>query len=222
MIPLVMNQSNIVGLKVNAPESLSGFSVSLSACGTVKTAITNDKGEATFTFSSANVASVTTDKCGEYGTMIITDTSGIVRIKVLPCFRAVEEDVAFSNKDRMIFVTIPQKINTPSGGGGDSPDLSAYATKKELNEANTANKQYTDEKISDIGATIIAEQSVTVTGEDGEEKQLTVQQAVQNVVDMQTQVSQVVDHDVSWEVKDEDEDGQPDGGILYFKKGKKD
>ena len=223
MITLEIGESNKVGLKVSAPESLSGFSASLSACGTIKTAVTNDKGEACFVFSAGDVARVTIDRQGEYGTLTITDSDGTVRIKALPCFRAVEADSASTDKDRTIFVAVPKKVNTPSGGGGGSPiDLSAYATKHDLSEANTENKQYTDEKITEIGATIISEQSVTVTGEDGHEQTMTVQQAIQNVVNMQTQVSQVVEHNVSWEVKDEDKDGQPDGEILYLTSGKKD
>lgn len=221
MITLVIGQSNKVGLKVSAPEGLSGFSATLSACGTVKTAVTNDKGDASFVYSAADVAKVTTDKQGEYGTLIITDATGTTRIKALPCFMAVEEDNQSTDKDRTIFVSVPKKVNTPSGGGGSSVDPSVYATKQELSNAKEENKQYTDEKISDIGTTIISEQAVTVTGEDGQEQQMTVQQAMQNVVNMQSQVTQVVEHNVSWEVKDEDEDGQPDGEILYLTQGKK-
>lgn len=221
MITLVIGQSNRVGLKVSAPEGLAGFSASLAACGTIKTAVTNENGEATFLFSAANVANVTTDRQGEYGTLTIADVDGIVRIKALPCFVAVDDGKGITDKDRTIFVSVPKKVNTPSGGGGGAIDLSSYATKQDLTDAKTENKQYTDEKITDIGTTIISEQSVTVTGEDGQEQTMTVQQAMQNVVNMQSQVSQVVEHNVSWEVKDEDEDGQPDGEILYLTTGKK-
>lgn len=221
MITLVIGQVNKVGLKVSAPEGLSGFSATLSACGTVKTAVTNDNGDASFVYSAADVARVTTDKQGEYGTLIITDATGATRIKALPCFIAAEEDTHSTDKDRTIFVSVPKKVNTPSSGGGGSVDPSVYATKQELRAAKEENKQYTDGKISDIGTTIISEQSVTVTGEDGQEQQMTVKQAMQNVVNMQSQVTQVVEHNVSWEVKDEDEDGQPDGEILYLTQSKK-
>ena len=221
MITLVIGQVNKVGLKVSAPEWLSGFSATLSACGTVKTAVTNDNGDASFVYSAADVARVTTDKQGEYGTLIIKDATGATRIKSLPCFMAVGEDYHSTDKDRTIFVPVPKNVNTPSSGGGGSVDPSVYATKQELSAAKEENKQYTDDKISDIGTTIISEQSVTVTGEDGQEQQMTLQQAMQNVVNIQSQVTKVVEHNVSWEVKDEDEDGQPDGEILYLTQGKK-
>lgn len=222
MITLSKGKTNSVGLKVSAAESLSSFAASLAACGTYKTVVTDEKGEAVFVFSASQVESVTTDFKGEYGTLTITDEDGEVRIKALPCFRLVENDSGITDKDRTIYVSLPKKVKTATGGGGGGDiDLSAYATKKELNNAKAETKAYTDDKISDIGETIISEQQITVTGEDGAEQQMTVQDAVQSLVNMQTSVSQIVEHNVSWEVKDEDEDGQPDGEILYLTQGKK-
>lgn len=221
MITLSKGKINRVWLKVSAAESLSSFAASLAACGTYKTVVTDDKGEAVFVFSASQVESVTTDFKGEYGTLTITDEDGEVRIKALPCFRLIEDDSGITDKDRTIFVSLPKKVKTATGGGGGDIDLSAYATKKELNNAKAETKAYTDDKISDIGETIISEQQITVTGEDGAEQQMTVQDAVQSLVNMQTSVSQIVEHNVSWEVKDEDEDGQPDGEILYLTQGKK-
>lgn len=216
MIRLALGKNNRVGVRVSAPEMLSGFSVSLSACGTEKSSITNDKGYAWIDFSKDEVATVTTDMAGEYVTLTITDGSGVLRLKAMPCFRAIEDNGTITDKDRTIFVAVPKKINTPSSGSSGDTDLSSYATKQDLANSSNENKKYTDEKVSDIGDTIISEQQVTVAGEDGKPQQITVKQAVQNVVDMQTQVTHVLEHHVSWEVKDEDEDGQPDGEILYI------
>lgn len=219
MILLALGKDNKVGVKVSAPNGLSGFSISLFACGTKNSGITNDRGEVTFVFSADEVANVTRAQVGEYGTLTITDADGTLRLMAVPCFRAVENAISTTDRDRTLFLAVPKKVNMPSGGGGDI-DLSAYATKKDLKQSSAENKQYTDDKISDIGETIISEQMVTVSGEDGKPQQITVQQAVQNVVNMQTQVTNLVDHNVTWEVKDEDEDGQPDGEALYFYTGK--
>lgn len=219
MILLALGKDNKVGVKVSATDGLSGFSISLFACGTKKSGITNDQGEVSFVFSADEVVNVTRDHVGDYGTLIITDAEGTQRLKAIPCFRAVEDAFSTTDRDRTLFLTVTEPMNMPSGGGGDI-DLSAYATKKDLKQSSDENKQYTDDKISDIGETIISEQLVTVHGEDGAQRQITVQQAVQDVVDMQTQVTGLVRNNVSWEVKDEDEDGQPDGEALYFYKGK--
>lgn len=223
MITLSRGKTNRVGLKVSAVESLANFTASIAACGTYKTVVTDDRGEAVFVFSASEVESVTSALEGEYGTLTITDGDGEERIKAIPCFRLMENDIGITDRDRTIFVSLPKKVKTATagGGGGGDIDLSAYATKKELNNVKTETKSYTDEKVSHIGDTIISEQQITVTGEDGTEQRMTVQDAVQGLVKMQTSVSQIVEHNVSWEVKDEDEDGQPDGEILYLTKGKK-
>ena len=221
MIVLAKGRENIILLKVNAAENLNGFSAVLAACGTGRT-ITGLSGDSLqFVFSSQDVAKVTESQSGEYGTLTIYDEDGKSRIKARPQFRLVDiGDEVVPAADRTIFISLPKKIDMADGGGGgggSSQDLSNYATKTDLANAKSENKQYTDDKISDVGETIISEQKITVT-EGGVEKEVTVQEVVQNVHDMKEALDKAIANSGSWEVKDEDGDGQPDDGILYFRK----
>lgn len=221
MITLAKGRENIISLKVNAVENLGAFSAVLAACGTGRT-ITDLSGDTLqFVFSADDVANVTESLSGEYGTLTIYDGNGKSRIKARPQFRLVDmREKVVPTADRTIFISLPRRMDIAEGGGGGGgggQDLSNYATKADLANATAENKQYTDGKISDIGETIISEQKITVT-EGGVEKEVTVQEAVQNVSDMKDTLDDAMSHSVSWEVKDEDEDGQPDEETLYFHK----
>ena len=218
MITLVKGKENIITLKVNAVEDLTGFSASLFACGVEKTQALENGKPSELIFSAEEVAAVSETSCGEYGTLTISDPTGEVRLKVQPQFRLMEfKDSQTVVPDQTIYVSLPYAIKAVEEGGG-SIDPSKYATKSDVTEAEQASKRYTDEQISGIGDVIITGQEITVVDGDGHEKQMTVQQAAQNVVDMQSTLDKAMAHSVSWEVKDEDEDGQPDEETLYFHK----
>ena len=204
----------MVFLRINAVENLDGFSATLYACGTQCYIPNLGVGAPKFAFSATDVSTVTEDLLGEYGTLSVYDNSGDVRLQARLHFRVIDMGgLETQQSDRTICISLPRKYEVPDGGSGGL-DPSKYATKEDLNGSIEESKTYTDDKIAGIGEVVITEQEIKVKGPDGLEKTMTVKEAVQSMVDMQD----AIDHSVSWEVKDEDEDGQPDEEILYFHK----
>lgn len=184
MIILAKGKENVIFLKVNAVENLTGFSAVLAACGTSKTLASLTDSVLQFEFSSEEVAKVSEAIEGEFGTLMIYAPDGECRIKARPQFRLMDiGSRATPDTDRTIYISLPKQIDIQGGGGGDTPiDPSVYATKQELKKATAANKQYVDNCVEEIHNTI----------------------------------DEATSHTATWEVKDEDEDGQPDEETLYF------
>ena len=217
MITFTKGQENVVGLEISAVEPLDGFSASLAVGGIVKTTAALSGAKGFFTFSAAESDLITTDLKGEFGTLLIFDPDGEIRLTAQPSFRL--GDTVMMLRDRTICVSLPYKVSTASSGS--SGDLSNYVTKKDLSTATAATKKYTDDKLADIGETIIAEQQIGVVDSEGHEQQMTVQEAMQNVLNVQNAVEQIMDGNVTIEVKDEDHDLQPDEETLHIITGKK-
>lgn len=218
MILLTKGRENVVALEISAVESLEGFYASLAVGGIVKTENIVSGDRCFFTFSPSETGSITSDLKGEFGTVLIFDSNGEIRLSAQPGFRTCESNVTL--RDRTICVSLPYKM-TAASGGGESGDMPNYVTKKDLENATAATKKYTDDKVSDIGETIVSEQRVVVVDSEGNEHQMTVQEAMQNVVNVQNVMEHIVEDNVTIDIKDEDHDLQPDEETLHIKTGKK-
>ena len=221
MIILEEGKQNSIWIKVNASIDISGFSLVLAACGTMKTISDLTAKNLKVEFTEQEVAKTSED--GTYGTLIVYDGDGKEYITVVPLFKRVPESEA--NKTigfQTIYLTIASTKEASSGSsGGDTPTpIGDYVTKDELNSAISGAKKYTDDSIDGIETTIINEQPVEVLDKDGNPMTITVQEAVQQVVDQQTTIEQAMESHLHGEIKDEDHDGQPDQETLYLNSGK--
>lgn len=196
MIKLAKGRDNSVMLKVSVAESLESFSANLMICGTVKKIekLSEAGDRISFTASEIDTALAVIGE-EHFGTLLISDSGGNCRLKAQPQVNIVDDgECAITASDQLICCSLPNKmvIAPDSGGGcgGDTPDLSNYVTKTVLNNAKAEVKQYTDDQISNVGTTIIMEQPVTIIDKDGNPKQMTVQESMQNVVVVQSEVAE--------------------------------
>ena len=196
MVKLVENRANTVEIRINAAIDISGFSIVLAACGVLKSKnnLTIDGWKVEYTAEQAEQ----TSKNGTYGTLIVYDNKGNQYLKYLPFFVLIPEsnaDSAIGNQVIRLTIASTKEASKGSDSGGG-------VTMDEVNEA-------INDAISDIGQTIISTEEVTVETTSGEPVTMTVKESVQQVV-------QAMETHLIGSVKDEDEDGQPDGEILYL------
>ena len=218
MIVLQSNNTNTVRIKVNASIDVHGFSLVLAACGTLKTITDITDKNLSISFTAEEVSK--TSETGTYGELIVYDGDGKEYIKLLPLFKRVPQSVGYETiGNQMILLTISStKWTSGDSSGGDTPTPAGdYVTPAQMsaaiNSVKTENKQYTDEAVSEIETTIIENQPVQVVDSDGQKVEMTVQEAVQQIVQAQ-------ETHLHGGVKDEDEDGQPDDEMLYLNTGK--
>lgn len=220
MVTLAKGRENVVLLKVNSTEPLNGFTASLFACGISRTLAKLERGFNKFVISAEESSSVAEAPRSDVGTLVVSGPEGELRAKAVLSFTLVDVgDGEVPTTERQVFIHLPGRLTTPSSGGGgegSAVDLSKYATKTELNKAGEECKTYVDEKVADIGETIIADQKITVVNSEGATTEITLKEAAQSVVEMQKKVELVASKSFSVSVKDEDKDGQPDDGVLYF------
>lgn len=216
MITLVRGKTNKIGLVVNSSVDISGFSAVLAACPTLKSISDITGSNLFFEFSSEDLSAVPTNPFG--GTLIVCDAEGKTYLEFAICFRVVSSNV---NSDvvsnQTLYLTI---VSTRGTDGGSTPTPSGdYVTRGELTSAVHGCNNYTDEKISDIGGVIISTEKIEVQTPDGPTK-ITLQEAAQQVADMQADIEEGKTTHTVAHVEDEDYDGQPDGEVLYLNPSK--
>lgn len=219
MIILEEGKQNSIWIKVNASIDISGFSLVLAACGTMKTISDLTAKNLKVEFTEQEVAKTSED--GTYGTLIVYDGDGKEYITIVPLFKRVPASEASKTIGfQTIYLTIASTKEASSGSSGGDTPTGDYVTKDELNSAISRAKKYTDDSIDDIETTIINEQPVEVLDKDGNPMTITVQETAQQVVDQQTTIERAMETHLHGEVKDEDHDGQPDQETLYLNSGK--
>lgn len=211
MVLLRENQTNTVRICVDASIDVAGFSLKLAACGVVRTIADISLGNLSISYSAEEVAK--TSRAGVLGMLIVYDAQGQEYMKAAPEFRRTSANFV---GDQTIYLTIVS--NREAGGGssgGDTPS-GDYVTPQQLNKAiNTASqaaKKYTDEAVGSIETTIIQEQPVQIVDGEGHPMSMTVQEAVQQIVENKSSI----ESKMSGEIKDENHDGQPDDETLYL------
>lgn len=196
MIKLAKGRDNSVLLKVSSTEALESFSANLMICGTIKKIekLSESGDRISITASEIDTAlSVIGQE--HFGTLVISDSSGTCRLKAQPQVNIVDVgECEIPASDQLICCSLPNKMviapDRGEGGGGGATDLSNYVTKTVLNQAKEEVKQYTDSQISNVGATVILEQPVTIIDKDGNSQKITVQESMQNVVVVQAMVEE--------------------------------
>lgn len=218
MIPLVEGMQNTIKVQVETSVDIEGFTAVLAACGVLKTISDLTVEGIKIDFSAEEVASA--NETGTFGTFQVYDADGNLYMEFLPVFKLIPNDKApLAIGNQTLYITIastkvPEDLSDSGGGGGG--DMSKYATKKEVSNALQEANQYTDDQISDIGDVIITTQPVPVQDAEGHPTTMTVQEAVQNVVNVQSAVDHASKTYLTGSVVDEDGDGQPDNETLYF------
>lgn len=217
MIVLIADQANKIGMKVTSSIDISGFSAELAFAGKVYTIPDITLDDINVVIPAADIEQISDE--GAYGTLLVKDADGNTYMMFLPFFRKVAADSKISAVgNQTIYIAIASTRDS-SGGGGGSPS-GDYATHEEVADAIRTSKNYTDEQIEDIGETIVETQPVHVVDARGQPIEMTVQQATQSVVDMQTDIEEGKTTHAIASVKDEDHDGQPDNGVLYLNPSK--
>lgn len=201
MIYLVADRVNTIKVEVNSGMRLKGFTAVLIACGVSKTIpdLTKTGLEVEYSEEESNHGGN-----GVFGELLIKDVDGKVCLKICPQFKTVPSQESYKAiGTQVISVTIPPMFNE-NGGGGGGGDVTKEWVDNEIQEA-----------ISDLGQTIIQDEEVTVLDPEGHPVTMTVKDSLETVLALQERVDN--NKHVRTEIKDEDQDGKPDGEVLYFK-----
>ena len=206
MLYLVADRANTIKVEINSGIRLEGFSAVLTACGVTKTISDLTKKELKYEYSAEESNKGGTGVLGE---LIIKDSEGKVHYKMSPQFKTIPPQESYKAiGTQLLSLTIaPIFEESAGGGGGGGGDVTKEWVDKEIQDA-----------ISDIGQTIIQDEEVTVTDPEGQQVTMTVKDSLETVLDLQNQVEN--NKHVRTEIKDEDQDGKPDGEVLYFKTDK--
>ena len=210
MVVLTKGKESSVTVLVESSINLTGFSAVLTV-GTVTKTISQLKvGRTKILFSSGETAGM---KLGNsYGNFIVKDGNGNQHMAVYPVFQVSGTEPRYP---QTLDITVVGRFKSVSSGGSGGG-----VTEEELYEAITDVKKYADDKISDIGTTIIETQPVTVEVPGEEPVTMTVQEAVANIIKMNDYVEQAEETHLQGGIIDKDGDGQPDDDTLYFNTGK--
>jgi hypothetical protein len=218
MVMLRENQTNTVKICVDASIDVAGFSLVLAACGVIRTIADISAATLSVSYSAEEVARISSSVT--YGTLIVYDAEGAEYMEVLPRFRRTAADCV---GEQTIYLTIASTKEIDGGSGGDTPS-GDYVTPQQLNQAinraSQAANRYTDEAVEGIETTIIQEQPVHVVDGEGQPISMTVQEAVQQIVNNSEAIEDASESHLHGKVKDEDGDGQPDDETLYLNSGK--
>lgn len=218
MIRIVQERTNRIMIKLESKEDVTGFTLELVAFGQSKSATIGAEMQIPFTFESSEILGSIGDK--KLGSLVLSDTIGQIRKKVrleLKIVTPLSSDGTIVNTE-FIFLVPSESTYVDSGGGGDSPDLSAYATKKDLSTAVNVCKQYTDNEVDGIITETVTEFPIPIKTPEGSPTTITVQESAQQVSNMNGQIKTMMDSYLVGSVVDEDGDYQPDDETLYFDK----
>lgn len=215
MIVLVEGKENTVWVEADNAVNISGFQATLAACGTVKTITDLSVKNPKFVFT----ASESDPQWNEvYGELRVTDGDGNLYLKWAPQFKVVSQDKAYEavGNQKMV-LSIPYNYDgSSSGGDGSGGTSGSGVTQAQLREAVEESKGYTDEKIADVGTVAIETTQVEVVDKDGDPVTMTVKESVQKVQTVSEKVTEIIEKGITGYTLDEDGDGQPDEGVLYF------
>ena len=200
MIILVKDNDNKIVVDANPTIDVSGFTATLSVCGTVKTIADLGVARPAFEFTADESALAGN---GTYGELIVYNRKGEVHSKYLPQFKAVPADEGFkADGNQTIVLTIVSRFEH-SGAGGN------YVTPAQMEKA-------IDKALDGLGQRILTEEKVDVVTPEGETVQRTAQESMEDVAVLQKQVQDAMETHAIVSIEDKDGDGQPDGELLRF------
>lgn len=185
MIRLVEGKENTIKVNVASSIDTTGFSIKIMASSNVKTIPDVEDGKTyDITFTADDVSAIPSSPF--YGLISIIGSDGeayqnshieIQKVHEIEWYKAID----FSS----IPVTIAANwVGIPEDGGGGGGDMSKYATKDQLAKTSAADRQYTDEKVSDVIIDALENQTVTVKDKDGQEVTRTVKESMQETEDL--------------------------------------
>lgn len=211
MLTFFKGEKNRIRLRVSSSVDIGGFSALVAACPNLKTVEDITVKDCYITFEESDFPYET--RRPMQGTLIVLDANGDTVLRFLFCYEVVTPVERQSTKfEQVLYLTL---VSTKGTTGGATP-IGNYVTQGELRSAVEECEEYTDEQIADIGETIIEKQPIHIVDPQGQPVEVTVQQTAQYVSNMQADIEEGKATHTIASVKDEDHDGQPDGGILYL------
>jgi hypothetical protein len=204
MIRLVEGKENTIKVHVASSIDTTGFSASILFTNETKT-LSSIKDGATYllNFSPEEVAAIPSSPL--FGAITILNGNGdiyqtnyveIQKVPLVEFYKAID----FTEVSLSIAANWVGDVDDSGGGGGD---MSKYATKVQLAQTSTADRQYTDEKVSDVIVDALENQTVTVYDAHGEPVQMTVKQSVQQSENLKSAVENLADTRLQGGTKEE-------------------
>ena len=196
MLILEYGKDNVVGVSLTSTVDLSTLTCEIDFPSGKKTFTDLTNAPLTFTLGVADVEALGLEK-SLVEVALFKKSDNSLYIKYLIEVQVVPEDKAYETiGNQTITLTIPYTFYVPVGGGSGD-----YVTQKELEEAL---ERSADE--------IVNSKAIDVTLPSGEEGSVTIKETAQSAVTMAEELKEAI----GAKIEDEDDDGQPDEGVLYF------